>query len=68
MFFRNSLPLSLVVYEIERGGIIHDTFGVNFKNGATTVIKEKVPSIWAKGCVLAICACMHYLTGNDYPT
>ena len=36
MFFRTALPCSCG-YHLERGGMpLHDAFGINYKNGATT--------------------------------
>ena len=66
MFFRTALPGALVACHMEKGVmLIHDEVGVNCKNGATTDITILVPNIWAKGCMLDICA---YVIELDYPS
>ena len=66
--FRTALPLS--------GGLspgvgrmpLHDVFWTNCENGATSDIKAKVESIWAKDCLLDNCACLMWLDITYYLT
>ena len=61
VFFRTALPSS-GGYHMERGGMpLHDTVGMNCKNGTAIDIKTQLSDIWAKGCIL-ITVCVFYLT------
>ena len=62
VFFRTDLPCS-GGYHLERGGMpLHDSVGINCKNGAITEIKEQMSSILAKGCMLMIVCVLYDLT------
>ena len=50
---------ALVAYHLVRGVMpLHNAVWVKFNKGATTDIREQVPSKWAKGCMLVNCACL----------
>ena len=50
---------ALEAYHLERVGMpLHDLVRINCKKSETTDIKEQVPSMWAKGCMLENYACI----------
>ena len=47
---------------------LYDAVSVNCTKGATTDIKEQVPSIWAKGYVYVGRLCVRNLTLGESPS
>ena len=58
VLFRTALPCT-GGYHLEKGGMpLHDTVGVNCKNGATTENQGAGASIWTKRCILDDSMCV----------